>query len=302
MTKSLIALRRVSLTSSVMAFALVVWGAVVRVNGAGMTCPDWPRCQGLWLPALDNPTVYEWSHRLVAGVVTALIVATFATAFVARREARAAFTASCFTLALIVAQIAAGAVTITLRNNPPSVAVHLVLGFLTFISLLVVAVVAYRTPSAPVRAGDTAEVPVGFGVLALVTTLVAFSAVFAAGFMSAANDGLACVGFPLCDGWTGAATAAQAIHMGHRFAAYATVAAVIVTFIAVRALGIRRRDLTALASAALGLVLLQAALGAAAIVTRLNPIVRVAHEANGALLAGSLVLLTYFAFRKPAPA
>src|SRR4029077_19031086 len=73
---TLIGLRRVSLASAILSFALVVWGAVVRGNGAGMTCPDWPRCQGVWLPALDNPTVFEWSHRLGAIAVTAIIALT----------------------------------------------------------------------------------------------------------------------------------------------------------------------------------------------------------------------------------
>jgi heme A synthase len=299
---SLVALRRVSLVSAVMAFALVVWGAVVRVNGAGMTCPDWPRCQGRWLPALDNPTFYEWSHRLGALAVTAIILATFVTAFVARKEARAAFAVSCASLGLIVAQIAAGALTIVLHNNPPSVAIHLVLGFLTFISLLIVAVIASLTAPANSARRAIAKAPASFAALSLVTTLLAFAAIFAAGLMSAANDGLACIGFPLCNGWEGAATDAQMIHMDHRFAAYATVIAVIVTFVVAQTGKWAARDIKSLSSIAFALVIVQVALGVAAVVSRLNPIVRIAHEANGALLAGSLVLLTVSAFRKPVPA
>jgi heme A synthase len=299
---SLVGLRRVSLVSAIMAFALVVWGAVVRVNGAGMTCPDWPRCQGRWLPALDNPTFYEWSHRLGALAVTAIILATFVTAFAARREARSAFVVSCASLGLIVAQIAAGALTIVLRNNPPSVAIHLVLGFLTFISLLVVAVIASLTKPEDKTRAAILETPRGFAILALFTTLLAFAAIFAAGLMSAANDGLACIGFQLCNGWSGAATDAQMVHMDHRFTAYATAIAVIVTFAVAQACTWARRDTKALSAIAFALVIVQAALGVTAVISRLNPLVRVAHEANGALLAGSLVLLTFSAFRKPVPA
>jgi heme A synthase len=301
-SRSLVGLRRVSLVSAIMAFALVVWGAVVRVNGAGMTCPDWPRCQGRWLPALDNPTFYEWSHRLGALAVTAIILATFVMALAARKEARAAFAVSCASLGLIVAQIAAGALTIVLRNNPPSVAIHLVLGFLTFISLLVVAVISSLTPPVPGEHGARDGAPAGFATLALLSTLLAFAAIFAAGLMSAANDGLACVGFPMCNGWAGAASDAQMVHMDHRFAAYATAIMVVVTFVVAHTSDWARREIKTLSSIAFVLVIVQAALGVAAVASRLNPLVRVTHEANGALLAGSLVLLTLSAFRKPVPA
>ena len=69
---ALTGLRRVSLASAILSFALVVWGAVVRVNGAGMTCPEWPRCQGAWLPALDNPTRLRVVAPLGAIIVTTI--------------------------------------------------------------------------------------------------------------------------------------------------------------------------------------------------------------------------------------
>jgi heme A synthase len=201
----------------------VVWGAVVRVNGAGMTCPDWPRCQGVWLPALDNPTVFEWSHRVGAIVVTVIIALTFIMAWRCRMELPAALRAAWAGIGLIVAQIVAGWLTIKFQNNPPSVALHLVVGFLTFITLLIIAVIARGGP-APTRRSQTRE----FARLALVCTVIAFVAVFAAGYMSAANDGIACLGFPLCNGFIGAVTPDQQIHMAHRFAAYATIAAVLI--------------------------------------------------------------------------
>ncbi|MFI5388236.1 MAG: hypothetical protein ACHQY2_00850, partial [Candidatus Eremiobacterales bacterium] len=48
---------------------------------------------------------------------------------------------------------------------------------------------------------------------------------------------------------------------------------------------------------ALVLAVLQGALGAAAIASGLEPVLRSWHEANAALLIASLVVLTYFAFR-----
>jgi heme A synthase len=293
MSPQLVGLRRVGVASTVFSFALVVWGAIVRINGAGMTCPDWPRCRGVWFPTMDPKVVFEFYHRVGAAALTIIVVATFIAAWLARAQAPAAFRASWISLALIVAQIIAGAVTIVLQNNAPSVAIHLVLGFSTFVSLLMVTVIAYAQPG---REPARSSPPGSVAWLCLASTVLAFAAVFAGGWMAASNDGLACLGLPLC-GASGALSPDQQIHMGHRFAAYATIIAVIVTWAA--ALSARPKNGPAVTAAwtAFGLVLLQGALGAAAVMSRLQPVVRSLHEANAALLVASLVVTTYFAFR-----
>jgi heme A synthase len=298
MSPQLVGLRRVGVASTVFSFALVVWGAIVRINGAGMTCPDWPRCRGVWFPTMDPKVVYEFYHRVGAAALTIIVVATFIAAWLARSQAPAAFRASWISLALIIAQIVAGAVTIVLQNNAPSVAVHLVLGFSTFVSLLMVTVIAYA-PAQPRAA--RASSPGIFAWLCLASTLLAFGAVFAGGWMAASNDGLACTGLPLC-GAAGALTPDQQIHMGHRFAAYATIVAVVVTWVAALSTGRKNGPAVAAAWTAFGLALLQGALGAAAVASQLQPVVRSLHEANAALLVASLVVTTYFAFRSPSAA
>jgi len=285
-------LRRVGVASTVFSFALVVWGAIVRINGAGMTCPDWPRCRGAWFPALDPKVMYEYYHRVGAALLTVIVIATFLAAWLVRAEAPAAFKASWVSLGLIVAQVIAGAVTIVLQNDAPSVAVHLVLGFSTFVSLLMVTVIAYAQPTST----PTATPSDRFRWLALGTTVLAFVAVFAGGWMAASNDGLACSALPLC-GASGALTSAQQIHMAHRYAAYVTIAAAVITWIG----AMRARELDPFVRTAswiaLAFAVLQGALGAATVMSGLEPVLRSWHEANAALLVASLVMLTYFAFR-----
>lgn len=285
-------LRRVGVASTVFSFGLVIWGAIVRINGAGMTCPDWPRCRGAWFPALDPKVMYEYYHRVGAALLTIIVIATVLAAWLARTEAPAAFKASWVPLGLIVAQVIAGAVTIARNNDPPSVAVHLVLGFSTFVSLLMVTIIAYAQPKGMIDTPPRDR----FKWLALTTTLLAFLAVFAGGWMAASNDGLACTALPLC-GANGVLTPAQQIHMAHRYAAYVTIAAAVITWVAaVRVRGVDPFVLTA-SWIALGLAILQGALGAATVLSGLEPALRSWHEANAALLVASLVMLTYFAFR-----
>lgn len=310
-SSKVVLLRRVGVASTVFAFALVAWGAVVRINNAGMTCPDWPRCRGVWFPALNDPVMFEWTHRAAAAALTAAIAATFAAAYYARAEAPAAYRTAWFPFGLIFAQIVAGWLTIKFANNPPSVAFHLVVGFATFASLFMVTLVAYQAT----KDGDPGAVGSGrsevdrysrasgsgaavrFAWLALGCTVLALAAVFAAGWMAAANDGLACTGLPLCNGFGGALTPDQQIHMVHRYAAYATLVAVAGTWVAAtRVAGPQRKKILATASVALGLAFLQGLLGVQTILTRLHPVFRSWHEANAALLVGALIALTYFAF------
>jgi heme a synthase len=184
MTKGFVTLAWVS---AACAYLLIVLGAVVRISGSGMGCGDhWPLCNGHLFPPLHEiPTVIEWSHRLVAGLVSVLVVGLALLGWRLRGSGspkpgvRAAYAA----LVLLVIQVLLGAVTVKTGLTPVLVILHLATAMLLLGSLIAAA----RAPWIPTPGS---WIPIG-----LAFTTVLFGALTAnLGAMAS------CGGFPLCNG------------------------------------------------------------------------------------------------------
>ena len=267
-------------TAAAATYLLIVLGAVVRITGSGMGCGDhWPLCNGHLFPPLnDIGTVIEWSHRLVAALVSGLVVALAGYTWWLRRSvipglapgvsrvSRAPFVA----LGLLVLQVLLGAITVKLDLPPWTVILHLG----TAMGLLATLLVAARG-----SVGAQHAAPLHAPLLALAFVTVLFGAL-------TANLGAAaaCTGFPLCNGqlWPSAGGLAV-VQWVHRLLAYALAAYVIV--VAARS---RERG----AWGVVALVALQVALGAATVLLGLPPGLQAAHVAVGAAVWGAVVLST----------
>jgi cytochrome c oxidase assembly protein subunit 15 len=73
------------LVTAAMTTLLIILGSVVCIADASAACPDWPGCYGRAVPPLEIKAILEYTHRLVAGLTTPLIVAA---AIVGWRRAR----------------------------------------------------------------------------------------------------------------------------------------------------------------------------------------------------------------------
>jgi cytochrome c oxidase assembly protein subunit 15 len=245
------------------AYLLIVLGAVVRISGSGMGCGDhWPLCNGHLFPPLNEiPTVIEWSHRLVAAVVSMLVFALAAYAWRLRkgagsREREAAYVA----FGLLVVQILLGAVTVKTGLTPALVILHLATAMLLLAALIVTACGIPRSPGLP---------PGSAVLLALTFITVLFGALTAnLGAMAS------CGGFPLCNGQIiPHAGPLAAIHWTHRLLAY-TLAGYLI-WLVVRSADRRAWGL-------LAIVVLQIAIAATMIQLGFPGALQAAHAAVGA--------------------
>ena len=116
-------MRRLSLLLVIVMWVNIASGALVRVTGSGLGCPNWPTCSGARpIPAVDQHAIIEFSNRLVAlcGIVIAVAAWMAARRLADRRSAR--FAAACGLLT--IGQAPLGALTVLFDLNPVLVLSH----------------------------------------------------------------------------------------------------------------------------------------------------------------------------------
>lgn len=68
------AVHRFAVLTAGATFLLIIAGALVTSNDAGLAVPDWPLSYGTWMPPMVGNIVYEHGHRLVAALVGLLTI------------------------------------------------------------------------------------------------------------------------------------------------------------------------------------------------------------------------------------
>jgi len=148
---------------------LLMAGAMVTNNDAGDSVPDWPLAYGRLIPPLIGGIRFEYTHRVVAGVV-AILTLTLALWLTFARVRPLAKVLGWMALVLVLAQAVLGALRVYLVHPMLSATAHATLAQIFFMTL--VGLSLYLSPwwGADVEAIDDSKSP-SLRVLTTLTTL-----------------------------------------------------------------------------------------------------------------------------------
>src|ERR1041384_5339084 len=146
--------QRLSLWTTATTYLLIFAGGLVRASGAGLGCPDWPRCFGSWIPPLSaselppqfdaslfNPTLMwtEYVNHLLGVTVGILILATAVRGWRRHRRERPIFWSTLAALLLTGFQGWLGGRVVAHELTAWIVTVHMI------VALIVVQLLLYAT-------------------------------------------------------------------------------------------------------------------------------------------------------------
>ncbi len=316
--------RRLALAGALLAAAVVVLGAWVRLTDAGLGCPDWPGCYGHIYPNTGQAApqsahfakaLHEMVHRYFAGSLGLVIASLTLWALLFRKDRNQPLIPVLVLFLVVCLQGALGALTVTLLLKPLIVTLHL-LGGLTTLALL------WWLSLAP-EARPLTERETTLRLYACVALAALVLQIALGGWTSTNYAAVACPDLPTCQHswwprmdyrdafvlWRGlgqnfeggvlANPARTAIHFTHRLGAMAAGSILIGlgALAALRATSPRLKRTGFLLAAA---VVLQISLGLATVHFGVPLVLATMHNAGAALLVITMVTLLRALW--PAPA
>ncbi|MFJ3486705.1 heme A synthase [Pseudomonas sp. NPDC090202] len=315
---------RLALLATLLALVVVLLGAYTRLTHAGLGCPDWPGCYGFisvpkteaqlahaelhfpYSPVEEHKGRNEMVHRYFAGGLALLIMMLGVQAWHRRHINGQPLGLPLALVGVVAAQAAFGMWTVTLKLWPQVVTAHL-LGGITTLSLLFLLTARLSGVFAPLPTIPSRLRRLAAAGLVLVGLQIALG-----GWVSSNYAAMACIDLPTCHGewWPDTdfangfhltqhigpnylggqldSDARTAIHLTHR------IGALLVTFsLLALAWQLRRAGLKGMAGLLVLALGVQIGLGISNVVFHLPLAVAVAHNAGGAALMLSMVLINY---------
>src|SRR5579884_1886863 len=295
-------IQRLSLFTVACMFITYVSGTIVTGTQSGQGCGNsWPLCGGKFVPEFAFHTAVEFTHRVITGLVTFMVIGLAAGALWFWRSRReVALLAPSMVIALF-AEAFLGALIVAHPKSAPLIAVHFGSSLVLFTSILLLAAVLTQLDG-----WDTLRdlrVPAGMRWLAFGLAAYTYVVGYLGAYMRVRGDVLACQDWPTCQGSLFPGFAGDVgVVFTHRFSAAILVVGVLWLFLWTRRRRATRPDLYRGAQWALAFVLAQGAVGALIVGSKAALISTLTHAALVTLLFASLAYVALHTLPRPARA
>lgn len=200
-------------------FFTILLGAWVRLEGAGLSCPDWPLCHGKIIPPMEYRIMLEYFHRLAAFFTSIfLLIATIFTFIKSNLRKQFKFYAL-IAVVLLISQVVLGMLTVTKLLQWEVVTFHLAFGILFFCVVFLWTLAAYRREYPLKRMKNLQKNR--FLELTGLGAVMSYIQILLGGSVSSNHAGLACPDFPSCHGqWFPGFSGSIGVQFTHRLGAF----------------------------------------------------------------------------------
>jgi cytochrome c oxidase assembly protein subunit 15 len=299
-------LRAWATATTVGLFLVVLVGFFDTFTGSARGCGAmWPLCNGGVLPSPTVQSIIEYAHRALSGVVGLLVAVVTVAAWRRHPDRWEVAVLGAVGFGFVIVQAVVGALAVIWPEAPPVMALHFGFAILSFMGQALLTVVLWQLKQ-PTGGGWAlrAHAPDRrVTVLALGVVVYALGLGYLGAYVAHAGAGLACRGWPLCDGrWIPPLGGLTLLAFAHRVAALGLAVLAVWLWAAVRPLGGRRPDLVRGVGATLVLVAAQIASGAYLVASRLSTGADMIHVALMTALFGVLGYVALQAVPRPAAA
>jgi cytochrome c oxidase assembly protein subunit 15 len=136
-------LHRYALVTACCTFLLLIAGALVTSNDAGLSIPDWPLAYGSLTPPMVGGIRYEFTHRIIATCIGLLTIGLAVWLWRAEKRDWMRWLGVA-ALGGVIAQGILGGMTVRMFQPPPVSAAHATLAQLFFSTVVAIAVFTSR--------------------------------------------------------------------------------------------------------------------------------------------------------------
>jgi heme A synthase len=294
-----LALRRLSYAALTLAFAQIVFGAIVRITGSGLGCGNhWPKCAGQWFPPASRiDLIIEITHRYIALGLTVVVIALLVASLMKRHESGISgkggvLRAVILAAALVITAALLGAITVKMALNPFVIATHLTIA-ISLLATLAVAAGRAGGFAASADLSNASERTWRASRIAVALTLL--TVVFGALTANLPGAAASCGGFPWCRTITAAGEGLY-VQITHRVLAF-----LLFGHLSGMLAGVTRRKeprvIVRAVRIAFGAAIVQILVAAAMIEMHFPPAFRSLHQAFGTLVWLSVVVMAIVASR-----